>query len=98
MLMSRIYEGAEGNLPDSASEAAAREVLSVARGCGEGDLLIALISGGGSALLSCPAAGISIEEKRKVLCVCHDRMKLWSHTPVFRWWRVWLGEVQTSKN
>lgn len=65
----RIYEGAAGNLPDPASLAAAREVLSVARGCGKGDILVALISGGGSALLSCPVEGITVEEKREV-CVC----------------------------
>ena len=63
----RIYEGAAGNLPDSASEAAAREALGVARRCGQDDILLVLISGGGSALLPCPAEGISLEEKRKVL-------------------------------
>lgn len=62
----RLYEGAEGNLPDSASELASHEVLSVAHGCGEGDILVALVSGGGSALLSCPVPGMSVGEKRKV--------------------------------
>ena len=62
----RVYEGAAGNLPDAASELAAREVLSVARGCGRDDLLLVLVSGGGSALLSCPAHGITILEKREV--------------------------------
>ena len=62
----RVYEGAAGNLPDSASEVAAKEILSVASSCNEGDILLALISGGGSALLSYPIDGITIEEKRKV--------------------------------
>ncbi len=62
----RLYEGAEGNLPDLASEMASREVLSVAGSCCKDDLLVALVSGGGSALLSCPAEGIAVEEKRKV--------------------------------
>lgn len=62
----RIYEGAAGNLPDSVSEAAAKEILSVARRCREDDILIALISGGGSALLSYPVEGITLEEKRKI--------------------------------
>lgn len=62
----RLYEGAEGNLPDSTSELASQEVLSVARSCGEGDVLVALVSGGGSALLSCPVPGLSVAEKRKV--------------------------------
>ena len=40
----------------------------MARGCGEEDILLALVSGGGSALLSSPVAGITLEEKREV-CV-----------------------------
>lgn len=63
---TRICEGAAGNLPDSASEAAAKEILSLARSCGEGDILLALISGGGSALLSCPVPEVTVGEKRKV--------------------------------
>ena len=33
---------------------------------GESELVIALVSGGGSALLSLPCEGVSIQEKRKV--------------------------------
>lgn len=62
----RLREGARGNLPDAASELASQEVLSVARSCGEGDVLVALVSGGGSALLACPVPGISVAEKREV--------------------------------
>lgn len=62
----RLLEGARGNLPDAASELASHEVLSVARSCGEGDIVVALVSGGGSALLSCPVPGISVVEKREV--------------------------------
>lgn len=54
-------------MPDSASEAAAREALSMAKRCGQDDILIALVSGGGSALLPCPVEGITLQEKRKVL-------------------------------
>ena len=50
-------------LPDSGSLSAAREILSLLSRAGEGDLVIALISGGGSAMLSAPVEGVSPEEK-----------------------------------
>lgn len=49
-------------VPDEAGEAAAREMLGRVRLLGEGDLLLALISGGGSSLLSLPAEGISMRD------------------------------------
>lgn len=45
--------------PDSAGREAARRVLALADGLSEGDTMVALISGGASALLSLPACGIS---------------------------------------
>jgi glycerate 2-kinase len=51
-------------VPDEAGEAAAREILVAARALGADDLLLALVSGGGSALLNLPAEGISIEDLR----------------------------------
>ncbi len=53
-------------VPDIEGLKGAEEVLSMLDGCGEGDLVISLISGGGSALLPMPANGISLEEKQKV--------------------------------
>ena len=50
-------------VPDIFSLAAAREILSVMERAGKGDLVVALVSGGGSAMLSAPAAGITMEEK-----------------------------------
>jgi glycerate-2-kinase len=50
-------------VPDSGSLAAARENLSLLSRAGEGDLVIALISGGGSAMLAAPVGGVSLEEK-----------------------------------
>jgi glycerate 2-kinase len=50
-------------VPDIFSLAAAREVLSVLECAGKGDLVVALVSGGGSSMLSAPAAGITVEEK-----------------------------------
>ena len=53
-------------IPDEAGEQAAREMLGAARAIKSADLLLALISGGGSALLSLPAEGISMGDLRKV--------------------------------
>ena len=49
-------------VPDEAGESAAREILAAARALGEDDLLLALLSGGGSSLLSLPAAGVAMAE------------------------------------
>jgi len=48
-------------VPDEAGEAAAREILERVKGLTEDDLLLALLSGGGSALLSLPAPGLSMK-------------------------------------
>lgn len=53
-------------LPDQRSLKAAREVLNLARALDEDDLLLMLISGGGSAQLTLPLSGLSLEEKRWV--------------------------------
>ncbi len=50
-------------VPAESSLAAAEKALALAATLGPDDLLIALISGGASALMSKPVAGISIEEK-----------------------------------
>ena len=51
-------------VPDAAGEEAARRMLALASGLGPDDLVLCLVSGGGSALLSLPAPGISVDEKR----------------------------------
>ncbi|MDA8870517.1 glycerate kinase [Rhizobiaceae bacterium] len=53
-------------VPDERGPAAARRILAEAEALGPNDLLLALISGGGSALLALPAEGVSFEEKRSV--------------------------------
>ena len=53
-------------LPDAAGEAGAREILDSVRSLGANDLLLALISGGGSSLLALPAEGVSMAELRAV--------------------------------
>jgi glycerate-2-kinase len=50
--------------PDSAGEAAGRRIMALAQACDERTLLLLLVSGGGSALLSVPAEGITLDEKR----------------------------------
>jgi len=47
-------------VPDEAGEAAARSILDQVKTLEENDLLLALISGGGSSLLSLPAPGVSM--------------------------------------
>lgn len=47
-------------VPDEAGEAGARDILQRVRELGPDDLLLALISGGGSALLSLPAEGVGM--------------------------------------
>jgi glycerate 2-kinase len=51
-------------IPDAAGQKAASRILDLAKGLGPDDLLLCLISGGGSALLSLPAAGITLDDKQ----------------------------------
>ena len=53
-------------LPDEQGEAAARRILDLAGALGPDDLLLCLISGGGSALLTLPAQGLTLADKRAV--------------------------------
>lgn len=53
-------------VPDTAGEAAAARILQRVSGLSDSDRVLALISGGGSALLAAPAEGISLAEKRTV--------------------------------
>lgn len=53
-------------VPDEAGRKAAARILELVRGLGPDDLVIALVSGGGSALLSLPAEGLTLEDKQAV--------------------------------
>ena len=53
-------------VPDEAGRAAAARILELVRGLTADDLVLCLISGGGSALLSLPAAGVSLADKQAV--------------------------------
>jgi hydroxypyruvate reductase len=54
-------------IPDEGSREASRRIMELLSNAGEGDLVVALISGGGSSMLSAPPRGISIGEKERVL-------------------------------
>ncbi|GAB4482072.1 MAG: glycerate kinase [Erythrobacter tepidarius] len=51
-------------VPDASGEAAARQILALAGSLTMQDRLVALISGGGSALLACPVPGVTLTEKQ----------------------------------
>lgn len=53
-------------VPDAAGQAAAQRILDMASDLGPDDLLLCLISGGGSSLLALPAPGVTLEDKRAV--------------------------------
>jgi glycerate 2-kinase len=53
-------------VPDAAGLDAARRILELARGAGPDDLVLCLISGGGSALLALPAERLTLADKQAV--------------------------------
>jgi hydroxypyruvate reductase len=60
-------------VPDARGVAGAERIARIAAAAGREDLVLCLISGGGSALLPLPAAGITLEEKQattRLLLAC----------------------------
>lgn len=53
-------------VPDAAGLAAAQRMLALTQGLSADDLVICLISGGGSALLSLPAPGLTLADKQAI--------------------------------
>ncbi|MCB1755060.1 MAG: glycerate kinase [Gammaproteobacteria bacterium] len=53
-------------VPDEAGEAATRRILDMIGDLAENDLVVCLISGGGSALFSQPAPGLSLADKQAI--------------------------------
>ncbi len=72
----RVIEAGHPN-PDAASLLAGEAAKSLATSLGKGDRLLALISGGGSALMVAPARGISFADKQSV-----NRAMLASGAPI----------------
>ncbi len=53
-------------VPDENGHQAAKRMLEMVKGLNPDDLVLALISGGGSSLLSLPADGLTLEDKQAV--------------------------------
>ena len=53
-------------VPDEAGPAAARAILDLVGGLGADDLVLALISGGGSALLALPGGDVTLADKQEI--------------------------------
>jgi len=53
-------------VPDLAGQAAAERIMALVQGLSADDLVLCLISGGGSALLTAPAEGLSLTDKQQV--------------------------------
>lgn len=60
---TRATRPAAANLPTPAVVAATQEILAAVAAAGPRDLVIAVITGGGSALLAAPRPGVTLEEK-----------------------------------
>jgi glycerate 2-kinase len=53
-------------VPDAAGHIAAQRILALTEGLTADDLVLCLISGGGSSLLTLPADGITLEDKQRI--------------------------------
>ncbi len=53
-------------VPDAAGMEAAQRMLALTHGLTQDDLVLCLISGGGSALLTLPAQGLALEDKQRI--------------------------------
>lgn len=53
-------------VPDAAGLAAAQRILQFTQGLTEDDLVLCLISGGGSSLLALPCEGLTLEDKQRI--------------------------------
>jgi glycerate 2-kinase len=53
-------------VPDAAGLAAAKRILAMAHGLTKDDLVLCLISGGGSSVLTYPVEGLTLEDKQRI--------------------------------
>ena len=75
-------------IPDKNGEEGSRAILNLAKEAQKDDLVLCLMSGGGSALLPLPAQGLTLKDKQetiKVLLACgatiHEINAIRKHTP-----------------
>jgi hydroxypyruvate reductase/glycerate 2-kinase len=59
------------NQPTAEGVAGTREILTLLKNAGPDDVALCLLSGGGSALLPAPAAGLTLEDKQQVTALLH---------------------------
>lgn len=65
--LSRVEQiEASHPVPNEAGVEGARRILEMARGADSSTLIICLLSGGGSALLAAPVAGLTLQDKQEV--------------------------------
>ncbi|XP_076045351.1 glycerate kinase [Oratosquilla oratoria] len=62
-----IIEGAKDNLPDTEANSAAELIVKLVKKLSEDDIVITLISGGGSALLPLPLPPLTLQEKLDII-------------------------------
>eukprot|EP00041_Stephanoeca_diplocostata_P004285 m.42386 g.42386 ORF g.42386 m.42386 type:complete len:500 (+) comp15027_c0_seq1:205-1704(+) len=65
-----IIQGAENNMPDASAHRAARRIMEGAQRTAQDDIVIILVSGGGSALLPLPADGLTLQDVRDTTMAC----------------------------
>ena len=82
-------------VPDQNGETGSRAILNLAQEAGEDDLLLCLMSGGGSALLPLAAPGLTLKDKQdtiKVLLACgatiHEINTIRKHTSMIKGGRL----------
>lgn len=61
-----VLHEASHPIPDQAGVEGAMQMLKIAELAGEGDLLICLLSGGGSSLMPLPREGLTLEDKQEL--------------------------------